>query len=73
MLAKDMEEVTLKRLELARILATKPTLVLIDEVAAGLTEAEILRILRLLKEIREMGMTVILIEHVLRVMVEAPK
>lgn len=71
MLAKDLLTVTLKRLELARALATNPTLLLIDEVAAGLTEAEIPKVLDLLKEIHEMGITIILIEHVMRVMVEA--
>jgi len=71
MLAKDLVAITLKRLELARALVTKPTLLLIDEVAAGLTEAEIPKVLDLLKEIHEMGITVILIEHVMKVMMEA--
>jgi branched-chain amino acid transport system ATP-binding protein len=70
-LAKDLSAITLKRLELARALASSPTLLLLDEVAAGLTEAEIPRILDLLKEIREMGITIILIEHVMKIMVEA--
>ena len=71
MLAKDLLTVTLKRLELARALATNPTLLLIDEVAAGLTEAEIPKVLDLLKEIHEMGITIILIEHVMKVMMGA--
>ena len=71
MLTKDLLTVTLKRLELARALATNPTLLLIDEVAAGLTEAEIPKILDLLKEIHEMGITIVLIEHVMKVMMEA--
>jgi branched-chain amino acid transport system ATP-binding protein len=71
MLARDLEEITLKRLELARVLASKPELLLIDEVAAGLTEAEIPRVLSILKEINQMGVTILLIEHVLRVMREA--
>jgi branched-chain amino acid transport system ATP-binding protein len=70
-LAKDLLTITLKRLELARALATNPTLLLIDEVAAGLTEAEIPKILDLLKEIHEMSITIILIEHVMRVMTKA--
>jgi len=69
--ARDLVALTLKRLELARALATNPTLVLIDEVAAGLTEAEIPRILDILKQIHEMGKTIILVEHVMRVMAEA--
>ena len=71
MRAGDLEEIFLKRLELARVLATHPTLLMIDEVAAGLTEAEIPLVLDLLKEIHEMGITIILIEHVMRVMMKA--
>jgi branched-chain amino acid transport system ATP-binding protein len=69
--ARDLVAVTLKRLELARALATSPKLLLIDEVAAGLTEAEIPNLLHILKVVRSMGITYILIEHVLRVMMEA--
>jgi branched-chain amino acid transport system ATP-binding protein len=68
---KDLSAITLKRLELARALASNPTLLLLDEVAAGLTEAEIPPVLDLLKKIRQMGITIILIEHVMRIMVEA--
>jgi len=71
LLAKDLVAVTLKKLELARVLATKPTLALLDEVAAGLTEAEIPQMLDTLKEVRAMGITFILIEHVIKVMTEA--
>lgn len=69
--ARDLMAITLKRLELARALATSPKLLLIDEVAAGLTEEEIPRLLDILKEVRSMGITYILIEHVLKVMMEA--
>ena len=70
MITEDMDEVTLKRLELARVLATKPSLLLVDEVAAGLTEIEIPRVLEILKEIRDRGITILLIEHILKVMTE---
>jgi len=69
--ARDLVSITLKRLELARALATSPTLLLLDEVAAGLTEEEIPRILEILQRVREMGITYILIEHVMRVMIKA--
>ena len=69
--AGNLEEISLKRLELARVLATKPTLLLIDELAGGLTEREIPALLDLLKEIRGMGTTMILIEHVMKVMMNA--
>jgi branched-chain amino acid transport system ATP-binding protein len=70
-LARDLTAITLKRLELARALATTPTLLLLDEVASGLTEEEIPRILEILQRVREMGITYILVEHVMRVMTRA--
>ena len=70
-IAGNLEALTLKRLELARALATNPTLLLIDEVAAGLTEPEIPKFLDILKKVRSMGITYIMIEHVLKVMLEA--
>jgi branched-chain amino acid transport system ATP-binding protein len=69
--ARDLAAITLKRLELARALASSPKLLLLDEVAAGLTEEEIPRILEILQRVREMGITYILIEHVMRVMTRA--
>ena len=69
--ARDLAAVTLKRLELARALATGPTLLLLDEVAAGLTEEEIPRMLEILQRVREMGIAYILVEHVMRVMTKA--
>jgi len=57
-----------KRLELARALATKPTLLLIDEVAAGLTEAEVEDLLQIVKSIQQKGITIIWVEHVLMMM-----
>jgi branched-chain amino acid transport system ATP-binding protein len=70
-LAKDLSTITLKLLELARVLASKPELVLLDEVAAGLTEAEIPKLLDTLKKVRAMGATILLIEHVMSVMMQA--
>jgi branched-chain amino acid transport system ATP-binding protein len=70
-LARDMSTITLKRLEVARALASEPTLLLVDEPAAGLTEAELPRMLEILESIRRAGTTILLIEHVMRVMREA--
>ena len=69
--AGDLATVSLKRLELARALASNPTLILLDEVAAGSTEAELPRILDITRQVRKMGKTIILVEHVMKVMVEA--
>lgn len=70
-LASNLATLSLKKLELARALASNPELILLDEIAAGSTDMEIPRILAIIKEIRETGKTVLLIEHVMRVMVEA--
>jgi branched-chain amino acid transport system ATP-binding protein len=70
-LAGDLPILALKKLELARALAQNPALLLLDEVAAGSTEVEIPRILATIKEISKMGITVILIEHIMKVMVNA--
>jgi branched-chain amino acid transport system ATP-binding protein len=69
--AKDLSTITLKLLELARVLASKPELVLLDEVAAGLTDAEIPRLLDTMRKVRSMGISILLIEHVIRVMMQA--
>lgn len=69
--ARDLGALTLKRLELGRALANEPKVLLIDEVAAGLTEVEIPDFLEILKKIRSLGITYVMIEHVLKVIVEA--
>jgi branched-chain amino acid transport system ATP-binding protein len=55
-----------KRLELARALATEPALLLLDEVMAGLNATETERILDLVRGINRAGVTILLIEHVMR-------
>ena len=55
-----------KRLELARALATDPKLLLLDEVMAGLNPAEIDDIVTVIKGIRDRGVTIFLIEHVMK-------
>lgn len=59
-----------KKLELGRALATRPNLILIDELAGGLTEGEALEIVQLVRQIQERGITIIWIEHVLTMMSE---
>ena len=53
-----------KRLELARALATMPELLLLDEIAGGLTEAEAHELVELVNDIRAQGVTIVWIEHV---------
>jgi ABC-type branched-subunit amino acid transport system ATPase component len=56
----------LRRLELARTIATNPKLLLLDEVFAGLTTAEIAGLSQLLKEKKEEGLTFIIVSHDLK-------
>lgn len=55
-----------KRLELARALATRPKVLLLDEVMAGLNPTEVDALVALLKEINRRGISILLIEHVMR-------
>jgi branched-chain amino acid transport system ATP-binding protein len=55
-----------KRLELARALATGPRLLLLDEVMAGLNPTEITEIVQVIRDIRDSGITILLIEHVMQ-------
>jgi branched-chain amino acid transport system ATP-binding protein len=55
-----------KRLELARALATDPTLLMLDEVMAGINPTETDTLIKLIREINRKGVTILLIEHVMR-------
>ncbi len=63
--AGELSTAGLKRLELARALALQPRLLLLDEVLAGLSIAEREPLLDLLRELRDEGMTMLLVEHVM--------
>ena len=58
-----------KRLELARALATDPKMLLLDEVMAGLHPGEVLDIVPIVRAIRDSGVTILLIEHVMQAVV----
>lgn len=64
-LANDLTIADKKRLELARSLATKPRLLMLDEMMAGLTLKEVQDAVALVKQIHASGVTIVLIEHVL--------
>ena len=53
-----------KRLELARALATQPSVLLLDEIAGGLTEAEVLELVETIRGIRATGVSIVWIEHI---------
>jgi branched-chain amino acid transport system ATP-binding protein len=55
-----------KRLEVARALAAKPELLLLDELMAGLNQTEISEAMELVRKIRDRGITIIMIEHVMK-------
>ena len=64
--AKDLTTIDQRRLEMARALATQPRLLLLDEVMAGLNPAEIDQAVALIGKLRERGLTIIIVEHVMR-------
>jgi branched-chain amino acid transport system ATP-binding protein len=66
MLAKDLPIAHRKRLEVARALATKPDLLMFDEVMAGLNPAEVTQAMELITKIRNKGITIFMIEHVMK-------
>ena len=64
--AKDLTLVNQKRTELARALATKPQLLLLDELMAGLNATEVAEAMKLVTRIRDNGITVLMVEHVMK-------
>lgn len=69
-LASNLNAIQLKRLDLARALASHPKLLLLDELAAGLTTGELSELIALVRKIRDMGITIIIVEHVMRVIMD---
>jgi ABC-type branched-subunit amino acid transport system ATPase component len=67
MLAKNLPYGDQRRLEIARALATEPQLILLDEPAAGMNPTESLELNGLIERIRSQGVTVMLIEHHMKV------
>ncbi|MCX5874277.1 MAG: ABC transporter ATP-binding protein [Deltaproteobacteria bacterium] len=65
--AKSLPIASRKRLEIARSLATRPKLILLDETAAGLNPHELEEAIALIKKIRDSGITVIIVEHIMKV------
>jgi len=59
-----------KRLELARVLATDPVVVLLDEIGGGLTDEETVRLVETIREMRRRGMAIVWIEHIVHVLLQ---
>jgi branched-chain amino acid transport system ATP-binding protein len=66
-LAKSLTIGDRKRLEIARAMATRPEVVLLDETAAGLNPAELDQAIALIRKIREKGVTILIVEHIMKV------
>jgi branched-chain amino acid transport system ATP-binding protein len=66
-LAKSLPIAGRKRLEIARAMATRPELILLDETAAGLNPSELDEAIGLIRKIRENGVTVLIVEHIMKV------
>jgi branched-chain amino acid transport system ATP-binding protein len=64
--ARDLTTIDQRRLEMARALATEPRLLLLDEVMAGLNPAEIDQAVGLVAKLSQRGLTIIIVEHVMR-------
>jgi branched-chain amino acid transport system ATP-binding protein len=65
-LPRDLTQVEMRKLELARAMAAEPKLLIADESMAGLTHSEVEEILTLLNRLNAQGVTIILIEHIMR-------
>jgi branched-chain amino acid transport system ATP-binding protein len=68
--AQNLTLVDRKRLELARALAARLKLLLLDELLAGLNPSEVLASMKLIQSIREMGITIIVVEHLVKALFE---
>jgi len=65
-LPRDLTQVEMRKLELARAMAAEPKLLIADEAMAGLSQSEVADIVALLIKLNERGITIILIEHIMR-------
>jgi branched-chain amino acid transport system ATP-binding protein len=59
-----------KRLELARALATNPVVLLLDEIGAGLTDAEAVELVAMIRAVNASGIAIVWIEHIVHVLVQ---
>jgi branched-chain amino acid transport system ATP-binding protein len=69
-LPRDLTQIEMRKLELARAMAAEPKLLIADEVMAGLSHGEIDEIIALLIRLNGQGVTVIMIEHIMRAVME---
>jgi branched-chain amino acid transport system ATP-binding protein len=66
-MSEQLNTVQLKRLDLARALASQPKVLLLDELASGLTERELEPMMGIISKIRDQGITILMVEHIMDV------
>lgn len=64
--SEELNTVQLKRLDLARALASSPRLLFLDELAAGLSEGELFDLMDIIRKIRDSGVSILLVEHIMQ-------
>ena len=64
--SQNLNTMQLKRLDLARSLASSPKMLFLDELAAGLTEGELKDIMTIIRKIRDQGITILMVEHIMQ-------
>jgi branched-chain amino acid transport system ATP-binding protein len=66
-ISESLNTVQLKRLDLARALTSNPKVIFLDELAAGLTSGELKDVMAIIRKIRDKGVTILMVEHIMRV------
>jgi branched-chain amino acid transport system ATP-binding protein len=64
--SEELNTVQLKRLDLARAIASAPKLLFLDELAAGLSEGELIDLMKIIRKIRDSGVSILLVEHIMQ-------
>jgi len=70
LIAGNISNLQLRLMELARALASKPTLLLLDEIFAGLTSGEVEQVMAVIRKLAKLGITIVIIEHTMQAMVQ---